>query len=596
MVEYVKPYPGGFRNRGDVGAPTPMSKEVLNNFQDGIAAVADVVTGVEEELEGRLSEPALAAAIGEVATVKAYEPVNVRDFGAKGDGATDDYASIRAAALAAQAAGRALYFPDGTYQCSGTIPWDGTIYGDNMYTTRINGTDPTKPVLASKAWLTEFGGTPSGRSALRNIRINGGLYGVVLHDWRVRIENVFIEYSASHGLFATINSQAGVPRTGNLVGNVFRNIRVAYTGGIPFHGGEVSNGIMTDGKLIGAILIATATSLHNLLVGQAAGWQIDEIHTYGGPPTDSPIRLYRCGYTQVGRIMVEVYSGYAVRLSVALGVTLGSVTVYDTDNGGSIFYIERHASYPRSSVSIGAVDVRTTQPLTSFIHNVSSGCDVIVNALTPLGEYRPLLASGTGAAHVRTATLPPIVTAPGGVIWGYSPVGAANGPLSTRAANSGDNRDVGWSATSTIVISSERISIPAASGGFVDATMDAGVANGVVAATYESGTASLAVIGRYRDDSNCIYALATASALTLVKRVAASSGTTIASAASYTRAPGDVVALKMNGDQVSVLLNGTEVIAPQTIADHLTATKHGAGAAGSTGAAVVVSAVSLTAV
>jgi hypothetical protein len=80
MVEYVKPYPGGFRNRGDVGAPTPVSKEVLDNFQDGIAAVADVVTGVEEELEGRLSETSLAAAIAGVGDAR-YAPIVLEQDG-----------------------------------------------------------------------------------------------------------------------------------------------------------------------------------------------------------------------------------------------------------------------------------------------------------------------------------------------------------------------------------------------------------------------------------------------------------------------------------------------------------------------------------
>lgn len=46
-------------------------------------------------------------------------PTNVKDFGAKGDGVTDDYAAITLAIAASQS----LYFPNGTYNHSQTINW-----------------------------------------------------------------------------------------------------------------------------------------------------------------------------------------------------------------------------------------------------------------------------------------------------------------------------------------------------------------------------------------------------------------------------------------------------------------------------------------
>jgi len=48
--------------------------------------------------------------------------INVKDFGAKGDGVTDDYASITAAITAA--AGKTLIFPSGTYSVTKTIVFD----------------------------------------------------------------------------------------------------------------------------------------------------------------------------------------------------------------------------------------------------------------------------------------------------------------------------------------------------------------------------------------------------------------------------------------------------------------------------------------
>lgn len=48
-------------------------------------------------------------------------PINVRDYGATGDGSTDDTAAIAAADAAAKSAGRTIYFPAGTYLVS-SIP------------------------------------------------------------------------------------------------------------------------------------------------------------------------------------------------------------------------------------------------------------------------------------------------------------------------------------------------------------------------------------------------------------------------------------------------------------------------------------------
>ena len=57
---------------------------------------------------------------------------NVMDFGARGDGTSDDTGGINAALAAAAANGNPLYLPAGTYRCCGsvTIPFSGcTVFG-----------------------------------------------------------------------------------------------------------------------------------------------------------------------------------------------------------------------------------------------------------------------------------------------------------------------------------------------------------------------------------------------------------------------------------------------------------------------------------
>src|SRR5216683_5375811 len=77
---------------------------------------------------------------------KARDFVSVKDFGATGDGTTVDYTAIVAADAAAAAAGRALYFPAGTYNIAGntyTPSQSMRIVGENRATTVIRSTSAT---------------------------------------------------------------------------------------------------------------------------------------------------------------------------------------------------------------------------------------------------------------------------------------------------------------------------------------------------------------------------------------------------------------------------------------------------------------------
>lgn len=56
-------------------------------------------------------------------------PVNVKDFGAKGDGTTDDTAAIQAAIDSATSTGLVIYFPAGTYKTTAKLY---TNYGKNI--------------------------------------------------------------------------------------------------------------------------------------------------------------------------------------------------------------------------------------------------------------------------------------------------------------------------------------------------------------------------------------------------------------------------------------------------------------------------------
>lgn len=83
----------------------------------------------------------LTGAVARWVEDKLSETISVKDFGAKGDGTTDDAAAIRAAIAAA--AGGTVYFPVGTYLCAtqlGTITCSLVGAGRNYTTLIYSGT------------------------------------------------------------------------------------------------------------------------------------------------------------------------------------------------------------------------------------------------------------------------------------------------------------------------------------------------------------------------------------------------------------------------------------------------------------------------
>ncbi|MGC9502624.1 PA14 domain-containing protein [Baaleninema sp.] len=96
---------------------------------------------------------------------------NVRDYGAKGDGVTDDTAAI----LAAMADNRTVYFPDGTYIVRDTLTWGDdrrlSILGESQDNTVIkaaNGLELFGNATSPQPLIELFDGTGSTGQAFQN--------------------------------------------------------------------------------------------------------------------------------------------------------------------------------------------------------------------------------------------------------------------------------------------------------------------------------------------------------------------------------------------------------------------------------------------
>lgn len=103
---------------------------------------------------------------------------NVKDYGAKGDGVTDDSAAIQLAVTAICGAEGILYFPPGDYRLKTTITFPNksfSIFGSGPTATYI-AADPTTPSIT----LFDFSGCTGPAKVVRDMSFNGpasGVYG-----------------------------------------------------------------------------------------------------------------------------------------------------------------------------------------------------------------------------------------------------------------------------------------------------------------------------------------------------------------------------------------------------------------------------------
>lgn len=142
-----------------------------------------------------------------------------QDYGATGDGATDDTAAFAAMAIAQAATGRPIFIPRGTYQLSATTTFTGTgviIRGSNASTafsslaTVLRGTNGTMGLFSFTAsdatptvenlfitHATSTTGTAidlsttTSTAILRNVRIAAGKYAAAISSPTVGISHAF---------------------------------------------------------------------------------------------------------------------------------------------------------------------------------------------------------------------------------------------------------------------------------------------------------------------------------------------------------------------------------------------------------------------
>ena len=174
---------------------------VLGSAFGGVCLISDGVSKWAVSLPQ--FTPAGTGATTRTVESKLRDVVSVKDFGAKGDGTTDDTATINAAELALNAAGGgSLYFPKGTYIVTGVTKRTGTIWqGDGIGVTNIKlkASTTVNAVIAGLNAYTLFGsGTFPGIEnwKIRDLTVDGNKAGggssdcIGVYGWAWKISGI----------------------------------------------------------------------------------------------------------------------------------------------------------------------------------------------------------------------------------------------------------------------------------------------------------------------------------------------------------------------------------------------------------------------
>lgn len=213
--------------------------------------------------------------------------VNVRRYGATGDGTTDDVGAFRAA-LAAVAVGGTVFVPRGTYRFASTLVLNKAItftgsgparYGDYAYTARILVDDGVTGISAVHGNMAEADGATATGTVIQNLNVKAaghtvpGAYGLHMQT-NVLVQLCTFDGFSSHGIF--IDSSDGFPDNWQL-----QWTRSANNGGNGVHveGPDSNNGLaigldvqnnrgwgVYEASFLGCTYISTHTA-ENLLGG-----------------------------------------------------------------------------------------------------------------------------------------------------------------------------------------------------------------------------------------------------------------------------------------------------------------------------------------
>lgn len=215
----------------------------------GTTTISDIL--LEDPAQGQdlYYLPAGTGAVSRTVQSKLRETVSVKDFGAVGDGVTDDTAAIQAAINYAAPLGYVIYFPPGTFRTTATIGFTRSnpeqfgvqIVGSGIQRTAIYADHLAGPVLSLNRSNGRVQDISLSASATRTAGAAGSNYGLLMEAPDTAVAAV--AFMAIVRVRAFGQPSHGVVHVGNMIESYYEQVLVQSNGG---HGFVFDTGVITS--------------------------------------------------------------------------------------------------------------------------------------------------------------------------------------------------------------------------------------------------------------------------------------------------------------------------------------------------------------
>jgi hypothetical protein len=334
---------------------------------------------------------------------------NVKDYGATGDGTTDDTLAIQAA-ITASTQGSTTFFPPGTYIVSSTISLRKSrsyvgAHREMVTIRQANGAN-LDAVLASETWLSVSSTTSDNPIFISHLGINGNKanqtsgagHGIALVSFWNHLEHLEIVGTRGDGLYLSSDRRDGTEISNTAVETHISRIDVRSADGYGIRVHDPSAGVqtVTDGWLIDCIVQNVGKD--GIRIDSSAGWMVQGCHLYGLP--NHGIHMGRADSTRVIGNYIENW-GQSATPGIYAAIAFGDNAVSWIGSANPSAITSNSAYY-----SSGAAGGSTLYGILAVVSTAATGqVSITGNALYSNGSFTGIRLANQAVSSTLIAVI-----------------------------------------------------------------------------------------------------------------------------------------------------------------------------------------------